>query len=519
MTRILFSIVLLFSTLVSCSQQVKIEVKIKNLKNKEVIIGHHFSDQLIPDDTITLNNKGIGTFKADDAYPGGMYFLFLPSQNLFDFILDKDQKFTIIADTFNFTETVKYEGSIENKLFSEYQLKMKNTRSKQEKLMGELKTVKDDEQKSQKIKDEINEIVQDMNTFHKDLIKNNPDLFFSKFLVATRRPEVPKTITDKKEQYFWFRHHYFQNFDISDPRLLRTPIYQSTIETYLDKVLMQHHDTLIPEVDILIEKSRTNHELFRYMMVYLFNKYASSQIMTSENVFVHIADKYYLKESDWSDSKYLDELKVKISHRKKCLIGKTAYNINYSLAPNDTSKITTFFSKLEEYKTKGLQIEKSKADSAIKYNLKVELLQDYFRKEYEETAALQDVTANYTILWFWTPSCSHCRKDTPLFYKMYLEKGMKDKGVKVITIYNNKDITDWKVFMKEVKKWLEFLKKHDFNEWANVWNPFDRFKVNYDIMSSPVLYLLDKDKKIIAKKISYEQAFEIIEHDIEIENK
>ncbi|MGY8955245.1 MAG: hypothetical protein ACKVK1_03485, partial [Flavobacteriales bacterium] len=32
----------------------------------------------------------------------------------------------------------------------------------------------------------------------------------------------------------------------------------------------------------------------------------------------------------------------------------------------------------------------------------------------------------------------------------------------------------------------------------------------YDIYSTPVLYLLDKDKKIIAKRISYKQITEII---------
>jgi len=454
MTRLIFSIVLLFTNLISYTQTVNIKVKIKNLKNNKVIIGHHLSEQLIPDDTITLNNKGIGDFKSKDAYPGGMYFLFLPNQNLFDFILSKDQDFSITADTTNFTETVSFEGSLENKLFSEYQKKMKITRDKQEKLMEQLKVAKGDEKKSQEIKNEITQVVEGMNNYHKDIIKNNPDLFFSKFLTATRRPEVPKTITDKKEQYFWFRHHYFDNFDVSDPRLLRTPIYQNTIETYLDKVLMQHYDTLIPEVDILIEKSRTNHELFRYMMVFLFNKYASSQIMTSENVFVHIADKYYLKESDWSKPDYIQKLKGEIVNKKKCLIGKTAHNIIYTKIPTDTSSLAKYIEDCKAFQQKGLTIEKSEADSTTKYNLKVGVLQDYF-DNFKDIEQLKEEKAKFTILWFWTPTCSHCRKETPIFYKEYIDKKMKEKGVKVITIYNNKDITEWKRFADEVKKFYK----------------------------------------------------------------
>jgi len=50
-------------------------------------------------------------------------------------------------------------------------------------------------------------------------------------------------------------------------------------------------------------------------------------------------------------------------------------------------------------------------------------------------------------------------------------------------------------------------------KWLNVWEPFgySQFRDKYDISSSPVLYLLDKDKKIIAKNIGWDQAIDLIE--------
>ncbi len=513
MNKLLFTTLLSLSSIFVFSQGYNIEVKIKNAKNQDVILGHHFNEQLIPDDTIKLDNRGVGTFKGKKAFPGGMYFVFLPNQKMFDFILDKDQDFSVTADTFNFTETVSFKNSVENVFFSEYHRMVTGVQEKQNELLKKRESFKGDENKIQEINIEITNIVEGMNTYHNKFISENKNLFFAKFLKATRRPEVPKSITDKKEQYYWFRHHYFDNMDVSDARFLRTPIFKNTIETYLDKVLMQHPDTLIPEVDMLIEKSRSNDELFRFMLVYLFNKYASSQIMTAENVFVHIAEKYYIKEAEWSNPEFIEDLKIKVSHRKKCLIGNQAYNINYSLAPVDTLKINSLLIKNEEYKAKALQIEKSEADSIIKYNLKVNLLTEYFRL-FEETANLKDFKAKYTILWFWTPSCSHCRKETPLFYKTYIEKEFKEKGVEIISIYMQKDITDWKRYAKDEKDWLEFIKKHELYKWTNCWNPFDRFRVNFDVRSTPVLYLLDQNKKIIAKKITYEQAFDMIEHEM-----
>jgi hypothetical protein len=53
------------------------------------------------------------------------------------------------------------------------------------------------------------------------------------------------------------------------------------------------------------------------------------------------------------------------------------------------------------------------------------------------------------------------------------------------------------------KEWNDFMNEHHLYDWVNIWNPADnRFKVIYDTRTTPAVYLLDKDKKIIAKKFS-----------------
>ncbi len=510
MKPIIFFIALIFISISNFAQAYKIDVNIKNLPNKEVILGHHFASQLIPDDTITLNAKGYGVFKGKETLPGGMYFLFLPNKSFFDFLIDKDQTFSIIADTADYDNTVRFKGCEENSRFQEYKKYLDNAGKKRKELLAEREKAKGDKKKLAETDAQLKKIAEESEEYYQKFLTEHPDDFFAKFLKATRQVEVPKTITDRKQQYYWFRHHYFDNFDVSDPRLLRTPIYENTIDTYLDKVLMQHPDTLIPEVDMLIEKSRTNDELFRYMLVHLFNKYASSQIMTSENVYVHIAEKYYTKEASWSDPEFIADLKKKVKNRKKCLIGVTAQDIVFNEVPSDTIGINKLLADIPKLKADGLKIEKSEADSIIKYNLKVELLKEYFDK-FSQSGSLNRTHSKYTILWFWTPDCSHCRKETPLFHDLYTEKKLNKKNVRVITIFLQKDITDWKRFSEVTKDWLEFLKKHNLENWTNAWNPFDPFRINYDIHSSPVLYLLDENKKIIAKRIGYEQAIEMIE--------
>ncbi len=71
------------------------------------------------------------------------------------------------------------------------------------------------------------------------------------------------------------------------------------------------------------------------------------------------------------------------------------------------------------------------------------------------------------------------------------------------------------------KDWTNFINEHKLNEWINVYYSIDNDKMRihngipgysqlYDVMSFPTLYLLDKEKRIIAKKLSYQQIDEVL---------
>ena len=61
-------------------------------------------------------------------------------------------------------------------------------------------------------------------------------------------------------------------------------------------------------------------------------------------------------------------------------------------------------------------------------------------------------------------------------------------------------------------KWTDFVNEHKLYNWINAWNPYSYdYKIKYDILSTPQIYLLDKNKKIIAKKIAVEQVEDIID--------
>ena len=160
------------------------------------------------------------------------------------------------------------------------------------------------------------------------------------------------------------------------------------------------------------------------------------------------------------------------------------------------------------------------SDSALRSQMIISelamMLEEQVLPNFEGYVSIHEQATKYTILYFWEPDCSHCKTETPKFSKDYDDKKLQDIGVTVIPIYLHRNINEWEKYTNHLNTWLDFVTEHNMLKWTNVWEPFgySHYRDKYDISSSPVLYLLDKDKKIIAKRISYDQAIGIIE-DIE----
>ena len=506
-------IIALFVSLMSYGQGYEIKVKINGLKNQDIILGHQKNDNLVPDDTIKTDNKGYAVFKGKKPLKQGMYFIFLPSRNYFEFILGKDQTFSIETDTINFIEKMKVKGSEENILFADYRIFM----VKENKKVAELRKQYDsetDETKKKEIENDLRLIGDKFKKRYDEIITQYPDMFFSTFLKATKGVDIPKTITDRQQQYYYYKYHYFDNFDLSDSRLLYTPFYENKIDVYLDKVVQPDPDSINAALDMMLAKTEHDKDLYQYMLLHLFNKYATSQLMIAENMYVHLGE-IYAKTAVWSTDSFKNELKTKIVRKKNCLIGNNALDMDLYILPSDSIAIEELKIPLADMKQKGLVIEKDKSRSFEDKIPDLSQLIGEYLAFFPSNAKLSDVQAKYTILWFMSPSCSHCITETPLFYKDYQTK-LKSKGVVVWSIFLESNTDNWSKFSGDFSTWYDFIQKNELYEkgWYNMLNPFDNFRFKYDISSSPILYLLDKDKKILAKKIGYQQAIEIIE-DIE----
>lgn len=438
-----------------------IKITSKGLKEGSTcLLACYYGDKNYIKDSAKANAKGEVIFVSAEKYPQGIYLFVPPNKKYFDFVMDEGQHFSLETDTTDYIKNMKVKDSQENKFFYEYQNFM-STKQKQIEPLRELyKKVKNNKDSAKIVSDQISVIDKDVIDYKLNFIKNNPKTFVAKIFRAMEEPVIPEApilANGKKDSTFAYRYyksHFFDNIDFSDDRLLRTPIFQNKVKQYLDKLTPQTPDSINISTDILIEKGRANEEVFKYLVNWITYNYESSQIMGMDAVFVHIVERYHAKhQTPWIDSTQLYKVVNRAFTLKPLLIGKK------------TPAIT---------------------------------MQDTLGKE----ISLYDVKAKYTILLFWDHGCGHCKKEVPKLIELYHK--LKSKGVQVYAVETEDNPKEWKKFIKE----------HQL-DWINIYQP-DQYKRAvtkkiYDIYSTPVIYLLDENKVIKAKRIDVEQLGNLVE--------
>ena len=564
MKKIVLFLFVSFAMNAVMAQGYEISIKLKQLANQEVILGHHFaSSAMHPDDTVKLDANGFGILKGKKKLPGGMYFIYMPNKNYFNFFINENQKFYIENDTTDLVKHLKSKGSIENQIFADYQRFLKDKNTEATALREKLKTASDPDKKN--IEAQLNTLNKVVNDEMNRVINENSQTLVATFLKANQEIDIPEKFIDENNQlkkemvgdYFYFmKMHYFDNMNVGDSRLLRTPIFENKINFYLDKVIPQIPDTVMQVVDMLMQaviykdaeirndydgdKSNYgynnpygNQELMQYILVTLHNKLATSQVMGMEEAFIYEADKYYIKYAVWSNEAYIKSLKEQIKTKAPLLIGKQVKDISMLMLPQNTTAIEKLKAEIEKARTSGMPIYDSykkdlkaiegsanfKADSAkLSDNAGQKLVPilETFNKKLNGTTSLYSINSEHILVWFWEESCSHCRKATPKLVEVY--NRLKHFDFNVMAVSLNHMNHNWKQTTNEIENWLNFVTENNMQEWINCYDPYhlSKFRKLYDINSSPVPYLLNSNKEIVAKRISVEQVASII-IDLELE--
>ena len=477
-----FSLVLLLSTTVY-AQAIKkqassnpkpvghnIEITLKPYKNTKIYLGTNYGQNRVLADSAILNDASLGYFKGKEKLTPGIYFIVSPKYSiLFEFLVDEGQQFKIIADTLNLVD-YKIIGSKENDIFSAYSKSMNQLgiqRSQLEQAYNSATTASDSVkylQALKKIDTSFKQERQKINT-------TAPKSMMRFFLDVLQRPDAPAIPiingkADSTYPFYYVKNHYWDNVVFNDNRLIRTPFFETKLDEYFKNYVSREPDSIIEEVQYMLTVAKTGKEIYPFLLFKFTNKYISPEYMGQDKVFLHLFQNFFSK----GDTVLLnDESKKSITER--------AYSIMANLIGNPAPvlNLNTMDDKL---------------------------------------FSLYSSPAKYTFLAFWDPTCGHCKEEMPRVDSFY-SKNWKQLGVQVIGINTN---------VKELAAWKQFITAQHFDTgWTHIYQTEAALNAEikagkattirqlYDVFKTPTFYLLDKDKKIIAKNLSVDQFHDFLQ--------
>ncbi|MBN9383108.1 MAG: DUF5106 domain-containing protein [Chitinophagaceae bacterium] len=448
-----------------------IRLTLKPYKNSKVYLGYYYGKIKAVADSITLDENSSGRFTGKEKLTGGVYFIVSPSRSiLFELLIDSQQHFSLSADTLNLPGSVTFTGSTDNIVFQQYTLFTNKKGSEIVASQKELATVHN-KQDSVRIREKIKKLNEDIQQYRHQIMRQHPGSLLTALFYTMKEPVVPPDPKSKSPAsgkidslfpYHYFKAHYWDSISFTDDRLTRTPVFEPRLDKYFKDLVYPQADSIEREADMMLLQARVNKTMFQYLLVYFVQKYVNPEYMGQDAVFVHLFEKYInTGQAEFFTEKYRQYLNNRAYSLMANLIGQPAAN-------------------LEMVDTAG------------------------------KPQPLYAVQAPYIVICFWDATCGHCKELVPKLDSIFQAK-WKQEGVKLYGVMVDGG----------QEAWLQFIKDHNLKDWMHVYETKAHqdsteaagqagYRQLYDVYQTPILYLLDKDKRIVAKKLSYQQLDEVL---------
>jgi len=449
------------------AQNYEVDITISDYTSDTLIVGYYFGERQLVSDTLYSKNQKNFKWTGDEPLHSGVYLILTtPGKNFFQFFIDEPYpKFSLKTNAE--LRSVEFKKSEDNTTFNEYVTYITRMKELSEPLKAKLETANESEKED--IYKQLDQMDLDVQAKQLSYIEQHPNTFTAKSIKASLPidfPDPPAGLSDNEYDLYRFenyRAHYFDHVDLGDSTLLYTPFLDTRINYYIDKLTVQLPDSLISSIDYLLGQMHPNSQMFRYYLSNIYNKYIQSKMVGMDAVVVHIADNYYAKGlAPWIEEDVLEKILDNANKARPSLIGATAQDIQLEL----------------------------KDGSPIK---------------------LSDIDSEFLVLLFWAPDCGHCTKSMPAMIEF--EETYRDQNVKVLSVCTK--------YQEKIPKCWAGTEEKGMTNFINAVDPVgkSRFKTHFDIRTTPKIFVLNKDLKILIKGIGADQLSDVMSDIIRRESK
>lgn len=438
----------------------KIRISFTDLKDTTLYLANYYGKPLptiFRADSTRVDHNGNAVFQQQKKIAGGIYLIMVPnSESYFELLLQNGDDIAINASLKALPGSVTFKNSSENQRFSQYTAVLKKYTDAQNAL-AQAKTTLEKE----KANAAVSEAAQAVLTFRSNTVAQYPGSLMANVFRGMERPHVPEgkhyipgtKVEDTAFAYNYYKAHFWDKFDLTDERLVYTPLFDSKLDVYFNQIVPPYADSMKKEADWLLARTRGHGELFKYSLWWLTQNAQHSKIMGMDEAFVYLVENYFMKgDAAW----VTPEILAQYIERAR------------SIAPN------VIGNPAPELKMVDLQ-----------------------QKEH----SLRGLDARYTLLIFWSPECSGCRAMMPKIDSLY-RAGLKEKGMKIYAVRTDGDEKDW----------ANYIQTNKLNDWIHVYDPKHKtnYRADYDVYGTPMIYLLDEQKTIKGKKLDHTNIAQVV---------
>lgn len=423
------------------------------------LIGVYAENRFLADSS-SVDANGKFAFVNSNGFTPGLYFVLLPDNSNFQLLLDQDQTMEVVTRLGAMATEMKITGSADNELMYESFAFERQQRASFEPISQRLKQLSPGTPEHNQVKAQYDAEILKRKEFLSNLQKDHPNSFFTKFKIAGQNPDIkefkkPDGTTDSYAQVRYFRTHMWDNVDFNDDRLVRTPVILNKLKRYMTELTVQHPDSINQAADFLLQKVLNRPEYYKFFANWITLQYEPTKttLMDPEAVFVHMVQNYFTYErAFWSDSVQTHGLQLRAHEMAASLVGKIGPDVK---ANNQNG----------------------------------------------QPVSLLGLKKPYIVVYMYDPNCDNCAIETPKLAQFYQQnKGLID----VFGIVLNTNPTEWK----------NYIAKNGLQEWTHVYDETNRaIYATYFVDHTPEIYVLNPERKIIAKNLKTEQIAEVINRD------
>jgi peroxiredoxin len=399
----------------------------------------------ITDSTIsdTLGNMH---FRLSANLAPGLYKVSWGKTGYVNLILNKeDVSFETWANTPS--DSLKILRSKENSLYKLLSARSRIKQSKLELLMPlvDFYPVKDAFYAS--AASEFEKTQKDGLAFLDSVSASNPGSYAVRMQRVLETPFISASLPTSSRMEF-LKARFWDQVDFKDTALLRSNVFADKIISYLSVyqnnrlTQKQLEAEFIKAVTIALSAASVCPETYKFMLDYLVGGFDKYHF---DEVIQYIADNFQDPFS-CEDATRKSALQKKLDNFKKLSIGKTAPEIG---VPD------------------------------LKGNI----------------ISLTSLASEYTLLVFYSTNCPHCTDMMPKLKSWYDKQ--KPRRLEVMAVSVDTSRNEWSSFVKKEKlSWINVSELKGFGGKA---------EDEYNIYATPTMFLLDRNKKILAKPISWRE--------------